>query len=189
MDKMISSRYEFHLLLRKHNLCGVGIEIGVGLGEFSKYLLSSTKLKKIFSIDPWDLSKSNYRSKWTQEKLNEIYAITIKELKPFGRRSRIIKNTSAKVSKIFFNNSIDFIYIDALHDYESVQEDIRLWWPKIKKGGILSGHDYTKRLNEQEKNKEFGVIKAVNEAVKNFNVKLNTTIKDKFPSWYFFKNY
>lgn len=184
---MISSRYEFYKLLEHHKLKGKGIEIGVGRGDFSKHLLESTKLEKIYSIDPWDISKSQYRLKWTQEKLNEIYKLAMLNLKPFGLRSEIVKETSAEASKMFDEKSIDFIYIDALHDYESVIQDIGLWWPKVKSGGILAGHDYTKRIGEKEKDAEFGVIKAVDESVKKLNVNLNITNDDRFPSWYFRK--
>jgi hypothetical protein len=184
---MISSRYEFHKLLKQHNLKGKGIEIGVGRGEFSKHLLELTELEKIYSIDPWDISKSQYRSKWTQEKLNEVYELAMLNLKPFGSRSKVVKSTSAEALKMFDDKSIDFIYIDALHDYESVKQDIELWWPKVKSGGILAGHDYTKRIAEKEKDAEFGVIKAVNESVKELNVNLNVTNGDRFPSWYFRK--
>jgi predicted O-methyltransferase YrrM len=43
----------------------------------------------------------------------------------------------------FSDESVDFIWIDADHHYSSVIQDIRAWWPKLKKGGIIAGHDYT----------------------------------------------
>ena len=51
------------------------------------------------------------------------------------------------------DKSIDFVYIDADHEYESVRKDIAAWHPKIRRGGIISGHDYSSS----------GVYKAVNE--------------------------
>ena len=36
----------------------------------------------------------------------------------------------------------DIVFIDALHDYDSVYEDIRLWWPRVRVGGMLCGHDF-----------------------------------------------
>ena len=43
---------------------------------------------------------------------------------------------------MFKDNSYDFIYIDPDHKYESVVKDVELYLPKLKKGGIIGGHDY-----------------------------------------------
>jgi predicted O-methyltransferase YrrM len=42
----------------------------------------------------------------------------------------------------FEDGSIDFVFLDANHSYEFISKDIAAWLPKIKKGGILAGHDY-----------------------------------------------
>ena len=52
---------------------------------------------------------------------------------------------------------LDFVFIDAQHDYDSVKKDIEIWTPKLKPGGLLSGHDYQPNFK--------GVIQAVDEAV------------------------
>ena len=70
--------------------------------------------------------------------------------------------SSKEASETIDDGSIDIIYIDASHDYESAKEDIELWFPKVKKGGMLVGHDY--------KIEYFGVVKAVNEKFKHFIV-------------------
>ena len=59
---------------------------------------------------------------------------------------------------MFDDDSIDFIYIDGRHDYESIKLDLELYLPKLKNGGIIGGHDYNKK-NWPE------VCRAVNEVI------------------------
>jgi FkbM family methyltransferase len=66
--------------------------------------------------------------------------------------------TSTKLASIMPDNSFDAVYIDAAHEYEAVKEDIMKWRPKIKKGGIICGHDYIDRPKYN-----FGIIRAVDE--------------------------
>lgn len=54
----------------------------------------------------------------------------------------IIKDTSENASKQFANGSIDFLMIDAGHSYDDVMKDLKIWYNKIKPGGIISGDDY-----------------------------------------------
>ena len=54
----------------------------------------------------------------------------------------IIKDTSHNAANQFQNSSINFIMLDAGHSYESLMEDIKLWYNKVTPGGIISGDDY-----------------------------------------------
>ena len=49
---------------------------------------------------------------------------------------------SADAAKTVPDDSLDFVYLDARHDFNGVFEDLSVWWPKLKMGGILAGHDY-----------------------------------------------
>lgn len=53
-----------------------------------------------------------------------------------------IFTTSLKAASLFLPEALDFCFIDADHSYESVMADLRAWWPKVKPGGTLAGHDY-----------------------------------------------
>jgi hypothetical protein len=51
--------------------------------------------------------------------------------------------TTSKTASTIVGNDLGAVYIDANHEYASVVEDIALWRPKVRKGGILAGHDYS----------------------------------------------
>lgn len=65
----------------------------------------------------------------------------------------VIKSCSWEAAALFEDNSLDFVFVDADHQYESVKKDIIAWYPKLKAGGIMAGHDYISK---------FGVAEAVN---------------------------
>ncbi len=56
----------------------------------------------------------------------------------------LLQLRSLQAARIFERESLDFVWIDGAHDYETVRADIAAWWPLIKRGGILAGHDYNK---------------------------------------------
>eukprot|EP01084_Bolivina_argentea_P181473 313423_1 len=75
-----------------------------------------------------------------------------KTLSVFESRTKLIyiRNYSTNAHQIIKDNSLDFIYIDARHDYKSMVEDLTLFWPKLKKDGIFAGHDFL-NANEEAK--------------------------------------
>ena len=66
-----------------------------------------------------------------------------KVLKKYGNKVKFIRAFSEKAAKLIEDNSLDFAYIDGNHQYEFVKKDIELYYPKVKKGGIVGGDDYT----------------------------------------------
>lgn len=139
-----STRKEIPLLLNQMGLVGRGVEVGVYKGGFSKAILDLWNGERLYSVDAWTfqsdviLDKSNVSDAEHMAAYNECIDV----LRPFGTRSKIIRGFSETVATIFEDGSLDFVYLDARHDYRSVTADLEAWWPKIKAGGILSGHDY-----------------------------------------------
>lgn len=131
------------------------IEIGSYMGE-STMLFASTKLfDKIYSIEPHSgFEEFNQVTNFTWEDVKKEYKLNTR----FFNNIEHIKNFSYNVVDMFDDDSIDFIYIDGRHDYESVKLDLELYLPKLKNGGIIGGHDYNKN-NWPE------VCRAVNEVI------------------------
>jgi hypothetical protein len=116
-----------------------GAEIGVQAGEYSKVLCDTIPGLKLHCVDAWEkypgyvdfVKHSTYITH--EKKAREVLA-------PYG--CDIIKKYSMDAVKDFPDRSLDFVYIDANHDIRHVIDDITEWSNKIKKGGIISGHDY-----------------------------------------------
>lgn len=120
-----------------------GVEVGVAYGSMVIAICERISNLKITAIDPYipyDVEDSMSR---TIEEQNAIFNFTNKRLKNrFPERVRLIRDYGMNAVKNFQDNELDFVFIDACHQYEAVYEDIRAWWPKIKTGGFLSGHDF-----------------------------------------------
>jgi len=57
-------------------------------------------------------------------------------------KTTIVRKLSTDAAMDFGDESLDFVYIDADHSYNAVKEDIAAWAPKVRRGGIVAGHDY-----------------------------------------------
>ena len=174
--------------LNKLNNGLVGAEIGVQKGIFSKYILDTLKIKNLYLIDPWSHDTSGkYKdtANVIQKKQDLIYKTALYNTRSFSNKT-ILRKTSLEASNEIENESLDFVYIDARHDYKSVKEDIDVWYPKVKKGGYVCGHDY---LNGFINGSEFGVIKAVNEFIQENNIPRSCLKRtyEPWPSFYFKK--
>lgn len=140
----IVGRDELPRVLNERGLTGVGVEVGVNDGGFSERLLAGWRGRKLFSVDPWasDVDPNGDHFGWGQAKLDRLHDSTLRRLAPFGERSEVRRLTSVQAAAEFQPGSLDFVYLDAGHDLKSVRADIAAWYPRIRPGGILAGHDY-----------------------------------------------
>lgn len=139
---------------------GTGAEIGVERGVFSETICQNPKVKKLYAIDAWEAYRG-YRDHTRQKKLDGFYEIAKKRLTLY--RCKIVRKFSLDAAPDFPDKSLDFVYIDANHDYRHVFEDLTIWSKKVKKGGVISGHDYIRRKGQA---RYYAVIPAVNDFVK-----------------------
>ena len=139
----------------------IGAEIGVFHGKTSAKLLQRNDLM-LFMVDHWRGFSADGKV-IANDKQQEINLKTAIEKTEFAKdRRNIMRKESSEAAKEIDANSLDFVFIDANHSYESVLDDIRHWMPKLKLGGLLCGHDYANHEIEQGNE----VKKAVDEVVK-----------------------
>lgn len=114
---------------------GVGIELGVAEGAFSERLLSHNILSHLYSVDMY----AGDRKHDTQQ-----YLRALKRLEPYRDKNTIIRMRFDEAVYLFDDGYFDFIYIDGYaHTGQEGGLTLREWFPKLKKGGIFSGDDYS----------------------------------------------
>ena len=144
-------------------------EIGTDRGENALNILKNLNVKKIYLIDPY-MEYKDYKDSEphrTKKVLGSAYRNAFNRLKKHKDKIIWIREFSEKaVDNI---PECDFIYIDGNHEYSYVKKDINLYFKKVKKGGLLAGHDMELK----------GVFKAFSEfVIKN---RLNGWVE--YPDW------
>ena len=133
----------------------VGAEIGISSGLNTFEVLSEWKeITKLYCIDSYPVYADFKQPVAQLSLLFCAIGIMIKE-----PRANLIVEDSVIASKDFEDGCLDFVYIDANHSYDFVKKDILAWMPKVKKGGIIGGHDLD--WKDTENGHEQSVLKAV----------------------------
>lgn len=112
-----------------------GAEIGVSIGRFSESMCLANPNLKLLCVDPWYAY-----NRLSQEKADMRYALAKRRLSKYN--CVLIKKTSLDASVDVPDRSLDFVYIDGAHDFDNVMLDLIIWSNKVRRGGIVSGHDF-----------------------------------------------
>lgn len=140
-------------------------EVGTRTGDFFNKIFSSNCSLGIM-VDIWKATDNLYQNdnNYTQDTLDDQYRMVFKKFLSYNN-VKIIREFSHKASEFFPDNFFDFVYIDADHSRDGCYSDLIHWFPKVKTGGILSGHDYISKEKTilYGHKVEFGVIEAVTE--------------------------
>jgi len=155
----------------------IGAEIGVKEGGFSLKLCKGIPNLELYCIDAW------HRYLGSKERRDEVqearYNLCVERLaKPYG--AELIRKLSLDAVKDFRDESLDFVFIDANHKFDYVMEDIIEWSKKVRKRGIVSGHDYYVFGNA-------GVIEAVDAYTKAHKIEQVYFTLDPETTWFWFK--
>jgi hypothetical protein len=119
----------------------VGVEIGVFKGGFSREILDGWG-GKLYMVDPWRPLGDEYIDSSNHKFHTTAYSDAMESIRGYEDRAIMIRALSDQAVELFADESLDYVYIDGNHSYEYVKKDIEMWWPKLKKGGLMSGHDY-----------------------------------------------
>jgi len=117
------------------------VEIGTWKGKSSAFMAEKIKEynKKIefYTIDTFV-----YTDDYDRDSVGKsFYEEVVNNLKYFSDLN-IIKGLSHEIAQQFENDSLDFVFIDGDHSYNGVLADLTAWFPKVKIGGVIGGHDY-----------------------------------------------
>jgi len=120
------------------------VEIGVWKGELSKMIIEQCNPEYFMMVDPLLVEYNHFEGysctmgekPKTQRQLDNIS----KRLEKYD--ADFMRMTSVEASQLVPEESVDFVFIDGLHTYDAITEDIQLWLPKIKHGGMLAGDDF-----------------------------------------------
>ena len=149
------------------------VEVGVWQGKSACYMaveiINSGKKIKFDCVDTWDFVETS--KEFSKEQFNGLYDKFLNNIKPVREHINVVRSLSWEAANNYTDNSLDFVFIDAAHDYDSVTKDIFAWYPKIKIGGTIAGHDYAPGV---------GVYDAVNDFFK-------TNVIDSGACWIHYK--
>jgi len=172
----MKTREEMLLHLPKN---GKGAEIGVFEGTFSEIIIKTLTPSEFYLVDIFsgtgisgDKNGENMKTISLDESYNNLVKKYINNKNIF-----VVKGISDNFFNSIPDQYLDFIYIDGDHSYNGVTKDLNNSIKKVKKGGVVCGHDYHDNFIE--------VKNAVNDFCTSHNYKISLTIDDKLPSFYF----
>lgn len=150
------------------------VEVGSWKGRSASYMaveiINSKKIIKFDCVDTWEGSvehldvNSPHYEQGLYEDRNWLFNQFLQNTSSVSNQINPIRMTSVDAAKLYDDESLDFVFIDASHEYDDVINDINSWYPKVKKSGYLCGHDYVKFG---------GVNKAVNKLIKDKGLNLS----------------
>lgn len=143
-----------------------GAEIGTNRGSYALVIVHNNPKCNLYCVDPWTLYDGMHDFTDANDR-ERCYRQATERLDPLPN-VHIVKKFSMDALEDFEDESLDFVYIDANHEWPYVTHDIYYWSQKVRSGGIVSGHDYLKTQRED------GLVH-VKEAVHGYTEAFNIT--------------
>ena len=124
-------------------LCEVGVWKGHSIRHLAKALKERGGTFELYAVDLWDRTTDADLAQDHKDTFPLLYEIYCHNLTEAGVRTDVfdIQGVSWEQATFFEDNTLDFCFIDAGHDKESIVKDLNAWYPKVRSGGIFAGHD------------------------------------------------
>ena len=166
---------------------GTVAEIGVAKADFSRNILAHAAPARLHLIDPWiHQQRSDYAHDISNVKDSEQedrHLFVRNGLRAEIESGQVIlhREYSKDACIKFSDNYFDWIYIDGLHSYQGVKEDLDNYLPKVKPDGFILGHDFAN--HPEATAMEFGVVKAVEEFVRTKGLAFVAMTMETWPTY------
>lgn len=147
------------------------LEVGVFESKFTREMAVKRPDLHIMGVDNWDGIFANNKAMAYQH---------------LGNKGMLIQANSVEFARSLGDGTLDMVYIDGDHAYKAAKADIEAYWPKVRKGGILAGHDYEEIKHDRPIWGTVGVEPAVDEFVKANGLTLNV-ISSEYPQSFYIK--
>lgn len=152
----------YDLVVDKASDSAVFVEVGSWFGRSTAYMgeqiKKNSKNIKFYVVDTWEgAGESETQKTIVSNYGGNIFPAFWQNMVNSKLEDLIspLQITSEKASLLFDDETLDFVFIDASHVYDEVTKDISCWYPKIKKGGIIAGHDFTPRFDVPDAVQDF----------------------------------
>lgn len=156
----------------------VGVEIGVERANYSEVLCKANPSMLLYGVDPL-IPYHGYREHVSKEKMDGFYEEVVSKMSEHNFKH--VRKFSLDAVKDFKDGSLDFVYIDGNHDFQNTTNDIVEWSKKVRKGGIIAGHDYNRNKKKDYRCHVKDVVQGYTYAL---DIKPYFITSDKSPSWF-----
>jgi hypothetical protein len=181
---ILPSREYFPQMLNALGLRHTGVEVGVHEGDFAFHIAQQWLGWPLYLVDRWrHVVGYNDSANVSDEAFNRMFVRVANRMRNIYDVG-LLRMDSTLAAGLFADETLDWVYIDADHSYDAVMADLHAWYPKVRKGGLVAGHDF---LNLPDGGPITCHVKfAVEHFMASRRLPILSTNED-WPTWYVFK--
>jgi len=133
-----------------------GVELGVQMGYYAAEVLKQWHgCHEYVLVDLWAKQDNYFDGANVDNSIqNERLNIALASTNPWKDIIGVCRNYTTACALNYADNHFDWVYVDARHDRQGVTEDMKTWWPKLRNGGLMCGHDFVTHFEGPMQNNE-----------------------------------